>query len=189
MMPGIGHNSGRVVEPGQSWRKHVWTKARKTLMPTLPIEVVRLRVKRAAELGLPYKTYAGIRASTGHDLIGFMFSTNALQVMRDGQAIPHDRREKLDQTVATARVVLTHRPVSPAYMADLGQIDRAYEAPAFGQSWAKTRDYFAQITRRENVPADRYVLVGDTGIERGWCEAGKLAGYLTAESYFEPQVG
>ncbi len=41
-------------------------------MPRLPIEVIRLRVRRAAELGLPYKIYAGVRASTGHDLVGFL---------------------------------------------------------------------------------------------------------------------
>ena len=101
MVAGIGHNSGRVDAPGKSWRRYVWTKARKDLMPTLPLEVVRLRVRRAAELGLPYKTYAGIRASSGHDLIGFLFSNNALQVLREGQAMPHDRAAKIAGLVAT----------------------------------------------------------------------------------------
>lgn len=56
MINGIGHNGGPTLEGGHSWRKYSWTKARKALMPTLPVEVVRLRVKRAAELRLPYKT-------------------------------------------------------------------------------------------------------------------------------------
>ena len=63
-LAGIGHNNGPTMEAGYTWRKHVWTRARADLLPTLPIEVVRLRVKRAAELGLPYKTYASVRAST-----------------------------------------------------------------------------------------------------------------------------
>ena len=59
-MAGIGHNSGRVDEPGKGWRTHAWKKARKSLLPTLPIEVVRLRVRRAAELGLPYRIKSGV---------------------------------------------------------------------------------------------------------------------------------
>lgn len=76
MRAAIGHNGGPDLT-GLGWRTHCWRQARETLLPTLPIEVVRLRVRRAAELGLDYKTYAGIRASTGHDLVAFLFSSNA----------------------------------------------------------------------------------------------------------------
>ena len=50
---GIGHNGGPTLESGGSWRRVAWKKAREELLPTLPIEVVRLRVSRAKELGLP----------------------------------------------------------------------------------------------------------------------------------------
>ena len=183
-MAGIGHNSGRVDEPGQSWRRHVWTKARAELLPKLPIEVIRLRVNRAAELGLPYKTYAGIRASTGHDLIGFLFSTNALQVLRDGQAIPSERAGRLAQLRNAHRTAIAHRPVSPAHLATLAVIDRADHAPAFSDSWAVMRDRIRQIVAAEGGPADRLLLVGDTAVEREWAEAGKLAGYLDAGQFF-----
>ena len=43
-MTGIGHNGGPTLEPGFGWRRHCWTAARAGLLPTLPIEVVRLRV-------------------------------------------------------------------------------------------------------------------------------------------------
>ena len=65
----IGHNNGPTMEPGESWRRHAWGRARARLLPVLPIEVVRLRVKRAAEIGLDYRTYASIRAASGHDVI------------------------------------------------------------------------------------------------------------------------
>ena len=48
MIAGPGHNGGPSLEGGTSWRRHCWTQARERLLPTLPIEVVRLRVKRAA---------------------------------------------------------------------------------------------------------------------------------------------
>ena len=54
-LPGIGHNQGPPLEAGFSWRKHVWTKARKELLPKLPLEVIRRRVARAQELGVESK--------------------------------------------------------------------------------------------------------------------------------------
>lgn len=183
-MAGIGHNSGQVIARGQSWRKHVWTKARKDLMPSLPIEVVRLRVRRAAELGLPYKTYAGIRASTGHDLIGFMFSNNALRVLRDGQALPADRARRLAALVDTDCTGVAHRPVTPTHLGGLPGLHRAFPAPAFNLSWSVMRDQVRAMVTAQGQPADRFVIVGDTAFEREWAEAARTAGYLRAELFF-----
>ncbi|WP_341366544.1 hypothetical protein [Yoonia sp. BS5-3] len=183
-MAGIGHNSGRVDEPGKSWRKHVWTKARRELMPTLPLEVVRLRVRRAKELGLPYRTYAGIRASNGHDLVGFLFSSNALQVLRDGQEMPADREAKLGQLVQTMRTGLAHAPVRPTHLGRLPGIDQAFAAPGFAQSWAAMRDQMQDVIRAQGKPADRFVMIGDTAFEREWAEAARMAGYLSAGDFF-----
>ena len=60
-------------------------------MPTLPIEVLRLRVKRARELGLEYKTYASLRAATGHDVVAFRFSSNARRISAGQPGMPLDR--------------------------------------------------------------------------------------------------
>lgn len=183
-MIGIGHNSGRVFAPGKSWRKHVWTKARKDLMPTLPLEVVRMRVRRAAELGLPYKTYAGIRASSGHDLIGFLFSSNALQVLRDGQGMPAERQAKLNGLVQTRRTGLAHHPVTPTHLGVLTGLDCAFVAPGFTQSWSEVRDHMQDIIRAQGKPGDRLMMIGDTAFEREWAEVARMAGYLSAADYF-----
>lgn len=182
MTPGIGHNSGLVDEPGRSWRKHVWTRARADLLPKLPIEVIRLRVKRAAQLGLPYKTYASVRASTGHDLIGFLFSSNALGVLRDGDMPP----EKLAGLVATDRVALTQSATALRLLAATPAIDAAYPAPRPQQSWAVTRDHLRTVIRGHGIAADRYLLVGDTSLEQEWAGMIRTAGYLPAQVYFPP---
>lgn len=184
MIPGIGHNSGQVIAKGHSWRKHVWTKARKDLMPVLPIEVVRLRVRRAAELGLPYKTYAGIRASSGHDLIGFMFSSNALRVLRSGQALPADRAARLGTLVNVDCTGIAHRPVTPTHLGRLPGLQRAFAAPAYTLTWSAMRDHVKAIVTAQGHPADRFVIVGDTAFERAWAEAARTAGYLPAEQFF-----
>ena len=79
-MTGLGHNKGPTMEPGAGWRRYAWKRARTELLPKLPLEVVRMRVRRARELGLDYKTYAGVRATTGRDLVAFLFSSNALRL-------------------------------------------------------------------------------------------------------------
>lgn len=50
-------------------------------MKTLPIEILRNRVARAAELGLDYKAYASIRAASGPDVIAFLFLSKTLRLL------------------------------------------------------------------------------------------------------------
>ncbi|MGL4278870.1 MAG: hypothetical protein ACRCS0_00770, partial [Albidovulum sp.] len=95
MTAGPGHNGGPSLEGGVTWRAHCWRSARAALLPKLPVEVVRLRVKRAKEIGLDYRTYAGVRASTGHDLVAFLFSTNALRLLKDQDRMRADEAVKL----------------------------------------------------------------------------------------------
>ena len=84
---GLGHNKGPTLERGASWRRYAWTRARSELLPTLPIEVARRRVRRARELGLDYKAYAGIRASTGRDIVALLFSTGLLRPADSGRRL------------------------------------------------------------------------------------------------------
>ncbi len=85
-MAEIGHNGGPSLEAGRGFRKLAWSKARKSLLPSLPLEVVRIHVKRAKRLGLPYKTYATIRSTAGRDIVAFLFSGNAV-ALRPGGSI------------------------------------------------------------------------------------------------------
>jgi hypothetical protein len=181
----IGHNKGPSLDGGTAWRRHCWTAAREALLPALPVEVVRLRVRRARELGLDYKTYAGVRAATGHDLVAFLFSSNALRVTVMRPALPDDRAARLAALVDAGRIALTTAPLTPGtVLAGTDVLDGAYAAPgwldAFGD---QARAIRAAIM---GLPGDRVLLVGDHGLEREWCAAGRLAGYLSAERYFAP---
>lgn len=188
-MSGIGHNGGPSCEPGVSWRAHCWRKARADLLPTLPIEVVRLRVSRARELGLDYRTYAGIRAANGHDLVAFLFSTNALRLLREGDVLPTDRQTKLAAQVAVARHVSVQPPLMPPIVrAELEgkgvAVAHAAEAPRLSDGWGATRTRIRAMLADARHPADSVLLIGDTGLERGWAEAAALAGYLPAGKFF-----
>ncbi len=188
-MAGIGHNNGPDLSGDLTWRRYAWSKARSDLLPTLPIEVVRLRVKRAAELGLPYKTYAGVRAASGRDVIGFLFSTNALRLLCEGQALPADRRAKLAGLVSADRTALVQPPLDPRGVITLDQIDSAHPAPLFTASWTAMRDQIRAIIQSRNLPRDAILIIGETSAERDWADAGKTAGFLTGDRYFAPLPG
>ena len=178
----MGHNNGPTMEGGTSWRKHCWATAREALLPTLPIEVVRNRVRRAKELGLDYRTYASVRVQTGHDVVAFLFSSNALRVRPMSPAIPQAHAEKLAAVIGAERIGLAVAPLSPSMLATNVALDRAHPAPhvllPFPAMAAAIRDILGK------TPGDRVILVGDAPLERDWCAAGRLAAYLPADRYF-----
>ncbi len=182
-MSGIGHNRGPSMEGGTSWRAHCWTKARAELLPTLPLEVVRLRVKRAAEIGLDYRTYASFRAASGHDIVALLFSTNALRMLPPVPRLPDPQAARLAQVTGTVRAALSRAPIAPGAViaAANGLIDRADPAPRPFANWSEARRVILSAIA---CPPDQVLMVGDTSDERFWSEAARLGGYLSAERYF-----
>ncbi len=186
----LGHNNGPTMEPGESWRKHCWTKARKDLVKTLPIEILRNRVARAAELGLDYKAYASIRAASGHDVIAFLFSSNALRVFPNKPELSEARSLKLGGVENASRIAALHAPLTaqsvlkalPEGVQPL--FEASFTAPNFKHTWGETRDIILNQVHGQKLPRDGVVVVGDTSQERAWSEAARLAGYLSADQFF-----
>ena len=178
----LGHNQGPTMEPGGAWRRYAWGRARAELLPKMPLEVVRRRVKRARELGLDYKSYAGIRAATGRDIVALLFSDNALRMLRDARIDPR-REAKLADLDRVDILALLHLPHDPREALDRNAILLdADRAPGLAETWGETRRRILDLAGR--TPRDAIVVVGETHIERGWAEAARLAGYVPAERYF-----
>ncbi len=169
----IGHNQGPSLEGGYSYRRHVWTKARRDLLPTLPIEILRRRVARAKTLGLPYKTYASVRAASGHDVVAFLFSNNALQMLRKGDAPNAQRRAQLAKATPIA---LAHAPFNP----DELPFEITAKAPGLVQSWTATRDHLRAPILGENLPRDGVLVIAESPLEAEWCAIAGLAGTISA---------
>ena len=177
----IGHNGGPSMEPGVGFRRVAWKKARTALMPALPLEVVRLRVKRAERLGLPYKTYATIRAVSGRDIVGFLFSDNALGMGR-GPEIPARAQARLaDLDGAVERLAAVHLPKSPALVLQQGGLEAAGRAPGLSMPWRAAREGLRDLAREAGVPFDGLVVVAATALERDWAATGNLAGTIPAQ--------
>ncbi len=181
-LPGPGHNNGPTMEKGRAWRRFAWKKARSDLLPTLPIEVARRRVRRARELGIDYKAYAGIRAATGRDIVALLFSTNALRVAPD-LTIASERAAAVAAVRHADLLAMVQPPHDPeAWLQSNASFLRAERAPGLLQTWRDTRDALLSLTDR--LPPDGVVVIGETHLERGWCDAGRLAGFVPADRYF-----
>ncbi|MFV2038417.1 MAG: hypothetical protein ACC646_12585 [Paracoccaceae bacterium] len=185
-MSDIGHNRGPAMDHGIAWRRHCWKKARADLLPHLPIEILRTRVRRAAELGLPYKTYASVRAASGHDVVAFLFSSNALRAFKNHPELAADRAQKLAALRNCGGIALVTKPLTPQTMRAANPHTRLIfaEAPDGLASWPDCARAITLTLRAQNLPRDGVVLIGDTTLERDWSTAGRLAGYLSAEKYF-----
>jgi hypothetical protein len=184
-MSGIGHNGGPAMEPGASWRRHCWTKARADLLPAMPLEVIGYRMKRAQELGLDYRTYAGVRATTGRDIVAFLFSSNALRLDRS-PVLPGAQAAKLAALVETGRLAAVYRPLDPEMVlsGNPGALDHTGHAPTVFDSWSETRKVLLALTRAARLPPDAVLVVGETSLERDWCGTARLAGFVPADRYF-----
>ena len=187
MTSAMGHNRGPWLDEGVSWRKHCWTEARRALLPTLPLEVVRLRVQRARDVGLDYRTYATVRATSGHDVVALLFSSNALRLFAPLPALSPGRAEKLTLVRGCERLAAVHPPLVPGQVVALSTplLHAATIAPAAAASWRFTRDALHGFLQGRGLPRDGVVVIGDTDAERGWVAAAALAGYVGAARYFD----
>ncbi|MEM7710564.1 MAG: hypothetical protein AAF264_07415 [Pseudomonadota bacterium] len=179
MTPGIGHNSRRDFD-GYAGRLHQWRRARTALLgKALPLEVVRMRVRRAAALGLDYGTYASVRATTGRDIVALLFSSNAVGMLRRAE-IDAACAAKLTHVQAECGL-LVHAPM-PAWA--VAPLDWAGRAPGFDLTWREMSVRLRGVLRDRGLPPDAVLMVGETAFEASWCAAVRAGGYVTGDRYF-----
>jgi hypothetical protein len=181
----MGHNGGPSMEAGHGFRKVAWTHARRALLPRLPLEVVRIRVARAKRLGLPYRTYATIRATSGRDIVAFLLSGNALELGPRRIVPPAATVARLGALEGVAeRLAAVYAPVPvAAVLRACPALDDGTRAPDILTPWAETRARLRSFVRARGLPPDGVVLVAATALEREWGAAAGLAGTITAEAF------
>ena len=182
----LGHNRGPTMARGQRYRTYLWSRARRNLMGnTLPIKTLQMRLKRAAELGLDYRTYASVRSASGRDIVAILFSSNALNAVGASPVIPQAETARLEALKNCGRLAMVHLPHRPAdFQAANPVLDVVHAAPRFDLGWPDMRDRVRAAIRSARAPADGVLIVGDTALEREWLVAGRAAGYVAAGDYF-----
>ncbi len=188
---GIGHNQGPPLDPGASWRRHVWKRARKALLPRLPLEVVRRRITRARELGLEYPQYASILLGTGRDIVAFLFTDDGLGLrLSKSLEMPEPVVAKLAGLRRTDRLLMTAPELTELAGCSLDAFRTAHKFAAHGPtpkepaSYADGRQAIRAILDPMRLPGDVVVMVGARTEERNWADAAKLAAFLPADRYF-----
>ncbi|MTH79641.1 hypothetical protein [Paracoccus aestuariivivens] len=181
-MAGIGHNGGPGL--GSGFRTHCWTVARRELLGArLPVEVVRMQVRRAMQLGLEYKTYAGVRATTGRDLVAFLYSSNALGVFRRDQAVPPVLTTRIADIAASPHLGCAPGLAPEVLARQIGAVSGRALAP-FGSSWSMMRDEMKVWLKAQGLPGDAVLMIGETAHEREMMTAGGLAGFVSGQAFF-----
>lgn len=180
----IGHNDGPPLDPGRSWRRFAWRKARAAIAPPAPLEVVRRHVRRARALGLPYPVYASIRLGTGRDVRALMVTGRALgQRRRIGAEALCARLA----SVEAAELLLLSRAVpAPAGRPALAlglRFAAAGPAPHAGAGWGEVRAAVLALTRARALPRDTVVMIGSGDREKAWATAAALARFVPAADY------
>lgn len=190
-MAGIGHNNGPTMEAGHAWRSYQWRRAQQKLMPNaVPLMIVRMRMRRAAELGMDYKTYASIRQASGQDILGLLFSSNALRIIGNGARMPDAESRALAAVKSARRLSLVHAPNQPPAVLQANPVlDAAVAAPRFTDSWAQMRQRLEGFIRQQRLPGNQVLIIGDAPLESEWTTAARAAGYLPADRYFAHQTG
>lgn len=188
-MSTIGHNSGPAMTAGTGWQKHCWSKARADLLPQLPIEVIRTRLKRAKELGLDYKSYASARAKTGHDIVALLFSSNALRILRADQLLDAQKAQQLKALERCDRLLAVSQPMKPealrARFASQGiEFSTAISTPTIAQSRSEVRKTVEAVLSPRKLPRDKVLVIGDTMLEAEWVQIARLGAFLPSDSYF-----
>lgn len=190
---GMGHNQGPTMQGGHAFRRFQWQKARAEAMPkAMPLMVVRMHVARARALGLDYPTYAAVRKASGRDIMGLLFSDNALGIVRAGTPMmPVARSERLAAVEGARKLALVHAPLRPDAVVQANPVlDAAARAPVLRDSWADMRAHLGRVIIGEKLSRDQVLIIGETSLEQDWTTAAKAAGYLAASRYFEiPQAG
>ncbi len=189
----IGHNRGPSLDPGHGWRRYCWQRARQDLLgPALPLEVVRMRMRRAEELGLRYPAYASILRGTGRDIFAFLFTTEALGLrLKRRLEMPDAVKARLATIRRAERTAFAPEGEAPEpFRIELQEVAgsrfAACAPPPAGDGWGTARDAISALLRDAQVPGDTVVLIGTEDRHRAWAEAGRLAKFLPAGVYFDP---
>ncbi|WGI21099.1 hypothetical protein [Amylibacter sp. IMCC11727] len=190
-MAGIGHNGGP-KRLGRGWQKHCWTQSRNALIgKRMPVEVVRMRIKRARELGLEYPQYASILLGSGRDIVGFLFSVDGLQLrLRKRLEMPdlvQDKLRGLDRVTLTAFAPSGETPKRfQRELSEVAGVPFASCAPeAEGPlGWSAARAAVRAVLDPLSLPSDAVVMIGTRAEEARMAEAAHLARFIASGDYF-----
>lgn len=156
---------------------------------TIPIEIVRIRVRRAQELGLSYPQYASVLLG-GHDIVGFLFTTGGLQLkLRRKLELPDTIKQKLTALTSTDLLSFSPSGEDPiVFRSELEEISGlkilASAQEPESTSWSEAKQAVRNLLQPVGLPGKSVVMIGHQSAEAKWAEAGRLAKFISTHEYF-----
>ena len=189
----LGHNGGPPFTRQSGWHLHCWKKARANLIgPRMPIETVRYRVKRAKALGLSYPQYASALLGTGRDIAAFLFTIDGLHLrLQRRLEMPDAVRTKLAAVEGCMLTAFSPYDEDPAeFRIELQDVSGVPFAAAVHQphemaTWHEAKSTVRSVLDQVHLPRDAVVMIGRGEIEKKWADAGSLAHFVSASTFFE----
>ena len=186
----IGHNQG--PQDGEGFRRVAWKHARAELLGNkVPLQIVRMRVRRAQELGLSYPQYASVLMGTGRDITAFLFTVDGLQLrLRRELEMPGRVKDKLQGLKDADLVSFAPSGESPdAFRVELSNVAgvpfvQAAATPEPSASWAEAKAAVRAALDPIKLPSGAVIMVGDQAAQAEWAMAGRLARFLPTQEYF-----
>ena len=178
---GIGHNNGPPM--ATRWGLHCWKRAHAKAWETPAPEIVRLRLRRAAELGLTYRQITSIIMECGRAPAAIVFTLDALASPGAAERLRGLTRPKL--------LAVGFDPDGAAE-ARLAGLREAAGGRLDGWRTVGTRLALASglhyLLTEHGVPPQAALLVGAVEADRALATRARLAAFLRADAYFAPHA-
>lgn len=186
---GIGHNNGPPM--ATRWGLHCWRRAQAKVWKAPPREVVQLRLRRAAELGLTYRQLTLLLMDVGRVPTAIVFAVAGTLidgVAGDGRAVRlrpgvADRLRALTvPTVFLAAGAEGNGSTEPIAAASGARIAGHCAAPDPAARAAAVQDLLAA----HGISPRAAIMIGASPADRACADRASLAGFFDAFTYFSP---
>ncbi|MGF1610603.1 MAG: hypothetical protein ACFCUQ_14470 [Kiloniellales bacterium] len=192
--PPIGHNQGPPLESRNGWASHCWRQAHKKAWRAPPIEVVRRRAARAAELGLSYRDYTAILLDRGAQPKALIFDLGTLIASRHDRITTDSQGriqplpgvvERLTRLRNCRVFVVANQANAEAARSVVEQLNALCGGVIADHRVGKLRsDLLLELLAAHGLTAGVAVMVGAGERGRLCAEAARLARFLLARDYF-----
>jgi hypothetical protein len=191
----IGHNQGPALTRDSSWSSFCWKKTHREAWKTPPIEIVRLRCRRAASLGLTYRQYTAALMDRGVHLQAIVFALGGTLVRTENGHVTLDQEgriqplpgvlEKLKRLNACTVLVITNDAQARSIIQQLdklcGGVISGHGVYGNGQ---EATSAIADLLAKFKLPAAAALMVGADVAGETSARAAKLAKFIPAREYF-----
>lgn len=195
----LGHNNGPpigdIADTPDVGRRYYWKVARKAAWRTPPVEIVRLRERAAARIGLTYNDFTSILLDRGRRPSAVIFTLRSLVRVRRGEpaldgngdpAMMPGVDAKLGRLGDCSLYITVERTETRSKASGdvIERLERRMGRNVAGFCAGSSAGEIVVMLNRHGVPGGQAIMVGDTGEDESCARAAGVAQFFWAWHYF-----